>query len=390
MQHQTRLLGAVTAACIAHASFAAEPPALKDVFADDFRIGAALSTAQVIGQEPQALQLAARQFNAITPENLLKWAEVHPHADKYNFEPVDKFVAFGEQYRMFIVGHTLVWHNQTPSWVFTDDSGQPLSRDALLMRMKDHIQSVVGRYKGRINGWDVVNEAFEDNGQLRDTPWKRIIGEDYLEKAFQFAHEADPKAELYYNDYNEWHPAKRHAVSSWVRSLKSKGVHIDGLGLQGHWGMDYPSLPEVEAMFDDYGQLGVKLMITELDVNMLPMPANNLGADVGRRFAEQKKLNPYAAGLPAEVNTALARRYSSIFRTFLKHRDQLDRVTFWGVHDGQSWLNNWPIRGRTAYPLLFDRQLQPKLAFKAVTETANDRNSESNQATPNEDGIPSK
>jgi endo-1,4-beta-xylanase len=361
---------------VSQAAFGDDGPALKEAFAEHFRIGAALSTPQAMGGEPAALELAARQFNTITPENLLKWAEVHPQPEQYNFDPADKFVAFGQQHGMFIVGHTLVWHNQTPAWVFQDESGQPLSRDALIERMRDHIHTVVGRYKGKIGGWDVVNEAFEDDGRLRDSPWRKIIGDDYLELAFRFAHEADPEAELYYNDYNEWHPGKRKAVNRLVRSFKAKGIRIDGIGLQGHWGLDYPSLPEIEAMLNDYGQLGVKLMVTELDMNILPRPGNQTAAEVSATAQGSDALDPYAAGLPDEMNQKLADRYAAVFAVFVNHRDKIDRVTMWGVHDGQSWLNYWPIRGRTAYPLLFDRQLQPKLALDAVVRAADKNKNE--------------
>jgi endo-1,4-beta-xylanase len=364
------LVGSLVISLTTPLAHAEQASVLKDLFAERFRVGAAISTPQALGEEPRALELVAQQFNSITPENLLKWAEVHPQPDEYNFDPADKFVAFGEQHGMFIVGHTLVWHNQTPSWVFEGIAGEPLTREQLLERMREHIQTVVGRYKGRIHGWDVVNEAFEDDGRRRESPWQKIIGDDYLEHAFRFAHEADPNAELYYNDYNEWHPGKRRAVAQLVKSLRAKGVRIDGIGMQGHWGMDYPSLKELDATLRDYGKLGVKLMITELDINLLPRPDSAVGADITRDYALQEKLNPYADGLPDDVNMALAKRYAELFRMLLKHEDKIDRVTFWGVYDGQSWLNNWPVRGRTAYPLLFDRNLQPKPAFDMVRQTA--------------------
>jgi endo-1,4-beta-xylanase len=367
--------------CLAAASaiLADEPPRLKEVFKDDFLVGAALGTQQVLGEEPAALELVARQFNTITPENLLKWAEVHPQPGQYNFDPADKYVEFGEKNKMFIVGHNLVWHNQTPDWAFAGVDGKPLDRDTALARMKDHIAAVVGRYKGRIHGWDVVNEAIDDNGKLRSgavgppgrrgEPWHTAIGDDYIQKAFEFAHAADPDAELYYNDYNEWHPAKIDAISKLVRSLQAAGVRIDGLGLQGHWGMDYPKVEEIDHMLTEYGKLGVKLMITELDINVLPNPSRNQGADVTRREERRQELDPYPDGLPAELQQKLADRYAEIFAVFHKHRDKIDRVTFWGVHDGHSWLNTWPMQ-RTNYPLLFDRQLQPKPAFEAVIRTA--------------------
>jgi endo-1,4-beta-xylanase len=358
----------------------ADESTLQAAFKQDFLVGTALGTAQIMGEEPRALELAAEQFNAITPENCLKWAEVHPEPKVYNFEPSDKYVAWGEEHGMFIVGHTLVWHNQTPAWAFAGVGGKPLDRATALARIKSHIETVVGRYKGRIDGWDVVNEAINDEGQLRTgpvgawpkrgEPWHAAIGDDYIEQAFRFAHAADPDAELYYNDYNEWYPAKIKAISELVRGLKAKGVRIDGLGLQGHWGIDYPELEEIDHMLTEYSKLGVKLKITELDVSVLPMPGRQTGAEITARARPEAAGNPYADGLPADKQQELARRYADIFRLFVKHRDAIDRVTFWGVHDGQSWRNGWPVGNRVDYPLLFDREYQPKPAFDAVIETA--------------------
>ena len=349
---------------------AVEPAALKQAFAKQFLVGAAIGTEQIAIPDSASLRLAARQFSSITPENMLKWAEVHPALKDFNFAPADRFVKFGTQNGMFVVGHCLVWHNQTPAWVFADDAGKPLSREALLARMREHIATVVGRYKGRVGGWDVVNEAIDDDGTLRKTKWREIIGDNYVEKAFRFAHESDPKAELYYNDYNEWKPEKRRAIKELVRGLQAKGVPIDGLGLQGHWGLDYPSADEIEAMFQDYSDLGVKLMVTELDMTVLPDAQRARGADITRNEKLRKELDPYAAGLPAAVQKKLAERYAEVFRIFVKHADKLDRVTFWGIDDGQTWRNNWPMRGRHDYPLLFDRELRQKTAFEAVLQTA--------------------
>ena len=371
--------GIAVTAITAMASRADESAELKETFRDAFRIGAALSTAQVMGEEPAALELAARQCNTITPENLLKWAEVHPEPDQYNFEPADRYVQWGAKHDMFIVGHTLVWHNQTPAWAFRGEGGKPLDRETALKRIEEHITTVVGRYKGRIHGWDVVNEAINEQGEFRTgavgppgrrgEPWHAAIGDDYIEQAFRFAHAADPDAELYYNDFNEWYPAKVEAISRLVKSLQDKGVRIDGLGLQGHWGMDYPKLDEIDHMLTEYGKLGVKLMITELDINVVPQPGQGAGADVTDRIDPRKAQDPYADGLPEEKQRELAERYAEIFRLFVKHQDAIDRVTFWGVHDGQSWLNFFPVQ-RTSYPLLFDRELKPKPAFEAVVRTA--------------------
>lgn len=344
-------------------------PALKKVFEKDFYIGVALNHNQVSGKDAVAVALVKEQFNSITPENALKWERVHPEPEKYNFALVDQFVAFGEKNKMFIVGHVLLWHSQTPHWVFEDGTGKPADREMLLKRMHDHISAVVGRYKGRINGWDVINEGVEDNSSLRKTKWLEIIGPDYVQKAFEFAREADPKAELYYNDFNMWNKGKVDGVVRLVRDLQSKGIRVDGIGMQGHWGLDYPPFDEAEAAIQAFAALGVKVMITEMDVDVLPFPGQSQSAEISLNFELQKRFNPYPEALPDSMQQVLAKRYAEFFTLFHKHRDQISRVTFWGVHDGQSWKNDWPVRGRTNYPLLFDRHYRPKLAFNAVIQT---------------------
>jgi endo-1,4-beta-xylanase len=347
-----------------------EVPALKDVFADFFKIGASLNADQIYEKSPAETALILKHFNTITPENILKWESVHPQPEVYAFEAADRFVEFGEKHKMFLVGHTLVWHSQTPSWVFEKADGSPADRQLLLRRMKEHIDAVVGRYKGRIHAWDVVNEAIGGDGNLRKSKWLQIIGPDYIARAFEFAHQADPSAELYYNDYDMWKPEHRQAVVSLVNELHEKGLRIDGIGMQGHWGLDYPPLDEAEKSIETYAALGLKVMITELDLTALPNPGNYRGADAAQNFQLQKELNPWPDGLPEEMQQKLAKRYAEIFALFCKHADKIDRVTFWNVHDGDSWRNNWPVRGRTDYPLLFDRQCKPKPAFYAVVKTA--------------------
>ena len=344
-------------------------PALKKVFEKDFLIGAALNHDQISGKEPAAVALVEGHFNSITPENVLKWEAVHPEPHEYNFEPADEFVTFGEQRGMFMIGHVLVWQQQTPNWVFEDGNGKPTDRETLLQRMRDHIFTVVGRYQGRIHGWDVINEAVEDDGSLRQSKWLQIIGSDYIQKAFEYAREADPDAELYYNDYNMWKAGKVARVAQLVRDLQSKG-RVDGVGMQGHWGLDYPPIDEADAAIKAFAQLGVKVMITEMDVDVLPLPPESQGADITLNFDMHKQLNPYPDALPDSMQQVLANRYAEFFALFHKHRDHISRVTLWGIHDGQSWKNNWPVRGRTSYPLLFDRQYRPKPAFEAVIRVA--------------------
>ena len=346
---------------------------LKETFQDCFRIGAALNQAQFDEQDTRGAALVKAQFNTISPENVLKWESVHPRPDTFSFAEPDRYVAFGERNHMFIIGHTLVWHSQTPGWVFQDDHGAPLDREALLKRMRQHIQMVVGRHKGRIGGWDVVNEALNEDGTLRQTPWLRIIGEDYIAMAFEFAHEADPTAELYYNDYSLENEAKRKGAIELIKKLKALGIPVTAVGLQGHDKMDWPTLEQQDATIAALSALGVKVNITELDIDVLPAATRQPGADVSLSVEAQARLNPYAGGLPDAIQQALARRYADLFGVFVKYRGVISRVTFWGVTDGDSWLNNWPVKGRTAYPLLFDRDGQPKPAFHAVVRVGKDK-----------------
>jgi endo-1,4-beta-xylanase len=344
-------------------------PALKQVFKDDFLIGAALNPAQFCESNALDVALARRQFNTISPENTLKWEKIHPQSGQYDFTLADRYVAFGQQHGMFIVGHTLVWHEQTPKWVFQDDQGKTASREVLLQRMHDHISTVVGRYKGKIGGWDVVNEALNGKGQLRKSPWLKIIGEDYIVKAYQFAHEADPQAELYYNDYSLEDASKRAGAIALIKKLQAQGVKITAVGLQDHCKLDWPATNQLDETISAISRLGVKVAITELDVDVLPSATASREAEVSMGVASAAGLNPYPNGLPDSVQQQLAERYADLFKIFLQHRNEIERVTFWGVTDGTSWLNDWPVRGRTNYPLLFDRQTQPKPAFDAVIQT---------------------
>ncbi len=333
-------------------------------------LGVALSRGQVEEKDPVALAIVTRQFDSATPENLLKWELVHPQPDRYDFEPADRLVAFGEKRGMAVIGHTLVWHSQTPAWVFAGKDGAPLDRETALARMREHILAVVGRYKGRIKGWDVVNEAISDDAQgtPRKSKWRDAIGDDYIAKAFEYAHEADPAAELYYNDYNLTNAPKRATAIRMVKDLKARGLRVDGIGEQGHWLIDGPSLADIEATITDIAGAGVKVVITELDVDVLPRDPGMYGADLEKRAKFRAETNLYPDALPKEKQEQLARRYADIFALFLKHREKIARVTFWGVTDAQSWLNGFPVPGRVNHPLLFDRSGQPKPAFDAVVE----------------------
>jgi len=349
-------------------TYAQQQPTLKDAYKGCFLVGAALNPAQFSGEDPREEALVKSQFNTISPENVLKWEVVHPHPGTYDFSLADKYVEFGQLNHMFVIGHNLVWHSQVPQWVFEDENHNPVGRKVLLKRMRDHIHKVVGRYKGRIKGWDVVNEALNEDGTLRQSGWIKIIGDDYIEKAFRYAREADPQAQLYYNDYSLENEAKRKGALELVSKLKAKGVPITGVGLQDHVQMDWPTADQIDATITEFGKLGVKVMITELDVDVLPAATPSGTADASLSVASDPKLNPYPNGLPEPVQQELSKRYADLFGTYGKHCGLVSRVTFWGVTDKESWKNNWPVKGRTNYPLLFNRDAEPKPAFGAVIQ----------------------
>ena len=347
-----------------------ERATLKDAFRDKFLVGVAVNRSQIHQRKDEESRLIIAQFNSLTAENDMKWMHIHPKKEEYNFEHADKLVALAEANDMFVVGHTLVWHSQLAPWVLKTDDGGVIDSTELMRRMKDHIHTIVGRYKGRIKGWDVVNEALAEDGSLRRSPFLEIGGERFIEKAFQFAREADPGAELYYNDYNLVNADKRDGAIRLIKDLKSKGIRIDGIGIQAHWGLTHPSLEEIETAIQMYAALDIPIMFTELDVSVLPRPRRTPTADISETFRNSPDMNPYVNGLPDSVQRQLAERYAGIFRLFNKHADKISRVTFWGLHDGVSWKNNFPVRGRTDYALLFDRELKPKDAYHAVMATA--------------------
>jgi endo-1,4-beta-xylanase len=341
-------------------------PKLKDAFAGKFYIGTAMNVEQILEKDTAAVRIIKEDLSAIVAENCMKAGPIQPKEGVFDFSLADKFVEFGEKNNKFITGHCLVWHSQAPRWFFKDSLGNEVSREVLIERMKKHIFTVVGRYKGRVKGWDVVNEAIDDrDGSLRKSKYYQIIGEDFIKLAFQFAHEADPQAELYYNDYSLAEPQKRKGALAMVKKLKEQGVKIDAVGEQCHVGLDNPSLEELEKTITEFAALGVKVMITEMDVVVLPMDWS-LGADVSARVEYKKKSDLYVNGLPDSVNTVFEKRYLDLFKLFLKHKDVVTRVTLWGVTDANSWKNNWPIPGRTDYPLLFDRKYQAKPVVEKI------------------------
>ena len=391
------------------AGAAGVPVTLKDAYKNYFYVGAAINRTIATGTDVRAdnvnrnfdrvkedTALTKEQFNQISPENDLKWALIQPRegSNGYDFEPADAYVKFGMDNHMYIVGHTLVWHGQTPAWVFAgtnlppgitnaparvsnnietnaprrrggfgrggfDFNGPHASREELLQRMHDHIATVVGRYKGKIKVWDVVNEAIDDRGTniLRNSPWLRIIGPDFIAKAFEYAHEADPDAILRYNDYSLENPAKRHKLITLIKSLQAQHVPVMAIGSQTHVSVSGPSFEQEDETLTDLEQLGLPIHITELDVNSAEAGQGDSGADVANNAATTQ------GGLVENANRLQADQYANLFRVFLKHRNSVKVVTLWGVNDGVSWR----APGR---PLLFDTNDKPKPAFYAVIEEA--------------------
>ncbi|MBI1319726.1 MAG: 1,4-beta-xylanase [Candidatus Hydrogenedens sp.] len=327
------------------------PESLREVYQGAFRVGVAAGTSLLADEADQAL--VKTHFNAFTLENELKWDHIHPEEGHYNFGPADALVDFARANGMEVTGHTLVWNQQTPDWVFRDEQGNLASSDVVLARLRDHIHTVMTHFKGRVKGWDVVNEALGDTAaeKLRDSPWLRTIGDDYVLRAFRLAHEADPDVELYYNDYNLEDTVKRTHAVRLIKRLKAEGLRIDGVGLQGHYQLPTVNTGAVASTIQTFAALGLRVNISELDLSVYGM------LDRSNRFEN---------GLPDALLQLQADTYAALFHTFLAHQDAIDRVTFWGVNDGSSWLNNFPVEKRPDYPLLFDSANRPKPAFDAV------------------------
>lgn len=331
---------------------------LARAFADCFAIGAAIPGAEL---NPAERKLLATHFGTVTPENCMKPSRLHPREDYFAFEKADSLVKMARANNLTINGHTLVWHNQCPDWFFKNGD-RDATREQVLARLRSHISSVVGHFAGKVKSWDVVNEAISDGkGYLRESKWLLLAGEDFIAEAFMAARKADPQAELYYNDYGIEQNPKRDRALRLIRDLKKRKAPLQGIGIQGHWALDHIPFKEIEDSILAFHAEGLQVMITELDIDVVPRQTT--GADISAQ--EHKSSDPYPQGLPPEVQKRLADQYAQLFELLIKHRDKISRVTFWGLHDGRSWLNKWPST-RTNHALLWDRELNPKPALSAV------------------------
>jgi endo-1,4-beta-xylanase len=345
---------------------------LKAALDGKFYMGVAMNEAQIMGRDTSSLRVIEQHFNSAVAENVMKSGPIHPEEGKYEFEVPDKFIEYTQEHDMYTVGHCLVWHSQAPPWFFTDEQGNDVSREVLIERMRSHIETVAGRYKGKVDAWDVVNEAFNDDGSWRETKFYEIIGEDYFKLAFRIAHEVDPEAELLYNDYSMFNKGRREAVIRVVKEMQTEGVPIHGIGMQAHYGMGFPSIEAFEESIVAFSETGLPVHITEFDIDVLPGRRSIQGAEISEKEAYEEMLNPFKGGLPDSVSIALNERWMDFFDVLLKHHDKIKRVTMWGLADHHSWKNGWPIRGRTNYPLLFDRNYDPKPVVEEIIKKANE------------------
>jgi endo-1,4-beta-xylanase len=330
---------------------------LKDYYQDYFPIGASVGPRSLEGDQAELLR---RHFASLTAENVMKMGPIHPEEDEYAWAPADQIAGFAKENGLLLRGHTLCWHNQTPKWLFVDGEGKTVGKEMLLNRLREHINAVAGRYKGQIYAWDVVNEVISDDTTTfyrENSPWYQISGKEYIAKAFEYAHAADPETQLFYNDYNATKPAKRDKIYQMVKELKEAGAPIHGIGIQGHWSIYGPSEAELRAALDLYSSLGLPIQITELDISVYP-------PESGRRERREDESDEFTP----EMERRQVEQYEMIFRVFREYKDVITGVTFWNVSDRHSWLDNFPVRGRKNYPLLFDQDLKPKKAYWAAVD----------------------
>lgn len=348
---------------------------LKDAYSDAFKLGCAVNSQIVAGRDQRSSDIILQQFNAVSPENDLKPEVLHPRPDTWNFRAADQYVKYAQDNNLWTLGHTLVWHNQTPDFFFNNTDGTPKSHDEMVETMRSYIETVMKHFAGKINAWDVVNEIIDNDGSYRKTKWTNAFGGDgdeVVRLAFKFAQEYDPDAELYYNDFNVWRPTKRDGIARMVRMLQENGIRIDGVGIQAHWGLNFPKNEYITAAIDTFAALGVKVMITELDVDVLPLTRE--GQLIGQVMSDPQfqleefktYLDPYRDGLPGDVQDKLTARWTELMQIFYDRREKIDRVTIWGLHDGMSWKNGYPVPNRINYPLLYNRDRTPKPALDAI------------------------
>lgn len=332
------------------------PASLKDAYDGYFAVGVAVNQRNV--SDSTQIELIKKEFNSITAENDMKPGELHPAEGVWNWERGDKIADFCRKNGIKLRGHCLVWHSQFCDWMFNDKNGKPVSKEVFYSRLRDHIHQVVNRYKDVVYAWDVVNEAMSDAGRgwrghepnpYRESKLYKLCGDEFIAKAFEYAHEADPDAILFYNDYNAATPIKRDRIYNMVKKMQDAGVPITGIGMQGHYNIYGPSEEDVDSALTKYSELVDHIHITELDIRC----NEEMGGQLRFSRGENNAIPPYIATLHED-------QFARIFRVFRKHKDVIDNVTMWNLSDADSWL------GVNNHPLLFDENLKPKKSYYAV------------------------
>lgn len=372
-----RMLAALSAVVLLPTVAHSQERSLKEAVGERFRLG--VGVGHRVLQNAADVSLIGEHFQILTPENCMKPQGIHPAENEWNFGPTDRFVELARAQRLEVVGHCLVWakDDRTDTWMTVEANGQPVTRETLLRRIETHVHTVVERYGEAVTMWDVVNEAIGDSGSeglLRDSVYSRTTGMDFIVTAFKAARAKDPDALLIYNDYNGHKPGKREKLLEFLRQLKEKGVPVDAYGMQGHFEIGDDSLSQLRETFDELRKLGLKVVVSELDIDVVTR--GRWWANGGKDREEVAKYDPYKDGLSDELHAQLSKEYVALFQLFTDYSDIIERVSFWNLHDGQSWLNYFPWK-RVNHPLLFDRMRQPKPSFDAVhtflkTGAAND------------------
>lgn len=331
-------------------------------------------TGMVSNDQTKNWGIIAKNFNWVVAENCMKCEVIHPEENRYDFTLADQFVDKAKAAGLKVLGHNLIWHSQCAPWFHFDNEGKLVSPEVLKARMKEHITTIVTHFKGRVDAWDVVNEAFEDDGTFRNSLFYQVLGEEFLPLAFQYAHEADPTAELYYNDYSMLKPTKIEGVCNFFRPLVEQGLPITAIGMQGHIILE-DGAEEIIKGYDHaiqcVEQLGLKVGFSELDLSILPNPFGFSGANISDKFAYRPEMDPFREGLSAEMSEAFDSFWLGFYKMLLTHKESVTRVTFWCLNDANSWRNDFPIRGRMDYATLYDRQCQPKPIINKLIELRN-------------------
>jgi len=335
---------------------------LAEAYRDYWYTGVSVNQWEVEGNQESHWDVITKNFNWVVAENCMKCEVIHPQEGVYDFPLADKFVDKAKAAGLKVQGHCLIWHSQCAPWFHFDKDGKLVSREELKKRMREHIYTIVSHFKGRIDAWDVCNECFEDDGSPRKSLFWQILGTDYIPLAFQYAHEADPNVQLFYNDYSMNKPTKVEGVANFFRPLIEQGLPVTAIGMQGHMILEDAKelLPQYDHSIKTIAALGVPTFFSELDLSVLPNPYGFSGANVSDRFTYTPEKDPFKDGLTKEKEAEINQYWVDFYKMLIPHKDNILRVNFWCLNDANSWRNDFPIQGRSDYATLYDRQNQPK------------------------------